>query len=181
MADLNEVAELLRRWIDDEYAIETAIWTEREDSKLQAMIEQLNDRYYGRGLRTRLQRGSSDESHFARASDALQGLAPRSLFRVERRRGADGGPLFAAYVSTTRRGSKRLFARYFLLPLDEGLRLVSQYNLCGECGGTGEVGGRTCGECGGEGWNQRGGIPVTNPGPVEEQQDFAAPAEGWPG
>jgi RecJ-like exonuclease len=180
MADLNDVAELMRRWIDDEYAIETAIWTERDQEKLKAMIDALNQRYNGRGLRTHLQRTRASEGHFARAGDMLPGLAARTLFRVERRSAADGTPLFAAYVSSTRTGNKDLFSRYFLVELEQGLRMVSQYNLCGECGGTGKVGGRTCGQCGGEGWNQRGGIPVTNPGPVEEQQDFAAPDGGWP-
>lgn len=85
-----------------------------------------------------------------------------------------------AYVSSTHARSKHLFSRYFLVELDQGLRMVSQYNLCGECDGTGNLDGGTCSRCGGEGWNQRGGIPISDPGPVEEQQDLATPAGGWP-
>jgi hypothetical protein len=181
MADLNEAAELMQRWIDDEYAIETAIWTEPDEAKLQEMITRLNDQYYARGLSTRLQRGGRvDEAHLARGPQMLPGLGPRTLFRVERRAGPDGGPLFAAYVSSTRKGSKRLFSRYFLLPQEGGLRLVSQQNLCGECDGSGKVDGRTCPECGGSGWNQRGGMEIASPGAVEETKDFETPTDGWP-
>jgi hypothetical protein len=181
MADLNEAVGLVQRWIDDEYAIETAIWTERDEAKLQSMVRELNERYYGRGLRTRLQRGGrADDSHFARADEMLPDLAPRTLFRVERRTGPDGEPLFVAYVSSTRRDIKYLFSRYVLMPLEQGLRLVSQQNLCGECSGTGKVGGRPCSECGGSGWNQRGGIEIASLGAVEEQKDLETPTDGWP-
>jgi hypothetical protein len=180
MADLDEAAGLVKRWIDDEYAIETAIWTEPDEAKLQEMITRLNDTYYAGGLSTRLQRGGRvDEAHLARAPEMLPGLGPRTLFRVERRAGPDG-PLFVAYVSSTRKGSKRLFSRYILQPQADGLRMVAQQNLCNECNGTGKAGGRPCPECGGSGWNRRGGVEISSLGAVEEQKDLETPTDGWP-
>jgi hypothetical protein len=167
MATMDEAVDFARRWTEQEWAVATAQHRERDDAAFGRQVDALQAGFYGTGLVPRATR-TANEAFWEKAETYLGALQQRKVLRVDRHTPADGGEVFAIYVTSTNAGAGGLFGRYLARDDGSGLRLVTQENRCTECRGSGEVDGDPCPQCDGAGFVRRGGQDLGELGPVAE-------------
>lgn len=172
---IDDATEFFRQFARREYESEASFFQERDSERVQAVLDALNRDFFELPLRGRVTRPPLDEAFFGRAEQALKQRQPRVIFRVERWRHPKHGDLFAAWTSSHLANDTSLAHRYFARGVQDGLRLISQYDVCSECEGTGEIRKRVCPECRGTGWNFFDGVEV---GPLPEP-DEVNELRGW--
>jgi hypothetical protein len=130
---MKEVIEFVRQFMETEYDILVARYTERDDAVFQKKLLRIEP-FLGPEVDFNLERHSPDEKWFAIGEDMLaQGMiAPRTLFQAKQYKHSVWNPLCRVYVSNTvRPRGKRLdyFANLFVAKLDGKHRIISRYEL----------------------------------------------------
>lgn len=168
MADMERAVKEIRGFLELQRETEVALWSERDDAKLAAKIAELNTHYAG-DLTTLLYRGPGKGAEWFKERKAeIADTRTAPLFRVARYAHRKHGDLYAADVGTNLQDDDSYFSRLYFAEVDGKLRVLSQYNRCQVCAGTGEEGGKKCSECRGSGWNWRGGPRFARLGKAKE-------------
>lgn len=158
--NMDQAVDLLRTFIARESQAEKVIWTNAEKAPMERSVAELES-LFGGGLRSEVNvPWVVDPDHLQQGESQIQLIGPRLLFKVERYSHAGLGTLFRGYVSSHFQGDTMYMASLFAADMGEGPRLVSQYNLCLTCNGTGSAGGKTCSDCRGAGWCMVGGTDL---------------------
>jgi|GEM_PF-1528712 len=160
MTTMDQAVELLRTVIRQEDEAQQLIWTSTDTAEMDRRVAEVN-KHFGGGLLSEVARPRTlRDDHLQRGQKQLRVLGPRLLFKVERYDTRGLGPVFRAYVSSHLKDYTTYAASLLVADQGEGPRIVSQYNLCWTCEGSGKAGGKTCPDCGGAGWLRVGGLDV---------------------
>lgn len=168
MTEIDRVLAFAQDFVRREHEAETAFFHERDEEKLHALLAAFNREFFEPPMHGRAIRPPVDEAFFARAASTMAERQPRLLFRVDHWKKTPQGEIFAAYASSDRNGDTSLASRFFIHASGGGFRIFSQYDVCLDCDGTGEVEGRACPRCRSTGWEHNDGPQV---GPLEEPDD----------
>jgi hypothetical protein len=157
---MDQAVELLNTFIARESEAEKVIWTSTDKAAMETARGEL-EALFGGGLRSEVNvPWVLDDDHLQQGEKQLQVIGPRHLFKVERYEHGELGTLFRAYAGSHLRKSTTYASSLFAADLGQGPRLVSQYNLCRTCRGSGQAGGKKCSDCGGTGWRLVGGTDL---------------------
>jgi hypothetical protein len=171
MTTIDQAVEFFQGFARREYDAEVVFFRERDDAKVQEVLGAFNREFFDPPLHGRLMRPPMDDGFFERSDRSIAQRQPRPIFRVDRWRHPRHGELFAAHAGWNLAGVTRLASRFFAHDTPDGLRLISQYDLCRECRGTGDVDGRVCPECRGTGWEYFDGVEIEGlPEPEESRE-----------
>lgn len=176
MTSMDQAVEFFESFARREHEAEIAFFGERDPERLREVLAAYNRDLFEPPMHGRAVRPPVDDGFFDRSEASIAQRQPRLILRVDRWSGAQAG-LFAAHTTSTMAGDTRLFSRYFARETPRGLRLVSRYDVCGECRGTGDLDGRVCPQCRGTGWEFFDGVEV---GPLEAPAETRTLREGEP-
>jgi hypothetical protein len=168
---MEDVIEFIQSFLTLEYEANVQLRTEPETSLVETTLRNLNQ--FFRGLDSTMHLSSS---RVLEDPEEVKNLfQPRVLFRIEKYIHATLGPIYRAYLSSPFRGGEDYFTNLFVTNTENGLKIISRYNLCTLCHGTGQREGRVCDECHGMGWNWRGGRKLDLLGELVETRQFTQP------
>lgn len=174
MVAMDDVVAFLEAFARREFEVLQARWRERDEAAWQAAVAALHADFFAPPLSSGFFRFQAGDAHFAQAEEQLRHRMPRILYEVRRWRHPTLGELFAGYVSSQAQGRLLLTSRFFVRETAEGLRLIARQDVCPDCSGTGEQGGRVCAGCAGRGWRDAGGPVITDPGTLLETRELRA-------
>jgi len=168
---MDEVIQFIQSFLSLEYEANIQSRSEPDTSLVETTLNNLN-RFY-RGLDPGISLSSSRVLEDPETVKTQ--FQPCVLFRIERYNHMTLGALYRIYLSSSLRGDESYFTNLFVANTDNGLKIISQYNLCNYCDGTGRRKSRICDECHGMGWNWRGGQKLDLLGELVETRQFTQP------
>ena len=164
METMDKAVAFIRTYIEKEYDTEIAHYTERDDSVFKAKLTELN-KMYAAGLTSEIYRPKGvPESRFKRWQKQLEQTQKRVLFQVKKYNHPDHESLYRFYLSSTQLGDDTYFTCFYLANTENGLKIVSQYNVSSDQGN-------------GISWNWRGGLKLDKLGELVEVRKFQAPTD----
>ncbi len=169
---MEEVIQLIQSFLTLEYEANIQSRTEPETSLVRTTLDKLN--HFFQGLDSGIHLSSSRVLEYPETVKSQ--FQPRVLFRIEQYDHLTLGAFYRVYLSSSFRGDQKYFTNLFVANTENGLRIISRYNLCDFCDGRGQRAGFLCDECHGLGWNWRGGQKLELLGELIETRQFALPA-----
>lgn len=152
---MEEVINFLNAFIREEYETLITLQAEYPISVLEAKCSNLNS-FFSNNLEPELYRLNS----YNLKEGTPEIFQPRILFQVKQYNHPIYSKLYRAYMSSVWHGDTSYFTSFFVSFEGSKLKIVSQYNVCVDCNGSGTQGSKTCEECSGFGWNWRGGFQL---------------------
>lgn len=178
MAPLDTATEALRDFLRAEHEARLALWTDRDQKAVEAKVAALNKTYFSGSLTSGLhRRPGASEQYFEDGAHQAENAKVRDLFKVEEYRHPTEGTLVRGVVSQYWTEGTSYASAFVLRKKGSRWKIVSLYNLCGDCNGTGKVGGRKCGGCGGAGWINRGGEEIDDLGELVTVRKLMEPTD----
>ncbi|MEQ8996794.1 MAG: hypothetical protein RID53_09865 [Coleofasciculus sp. B1-GNL1-01] len=161
---MEEAITFIRNFIDKEYETWVACWSEPDNNVFRPKRSELNTLYEG-DLKSDIYRPRQvDESYFEEGKEQLEQTQPRIFFQVKKYQHPTHGNLYRCYVSSTLRGRSTYSTCFYLANTENGLKIVSQYNVSSDPGN-------------GISWNWRGGLKLDKLGELVEVRKFQAPTD----
>ena len=168
---MDDVIQFIQSFLALEYEANMQTRSEPDTSLVETTLQNLNRRF--RGLDPAI---SLSSTRVLQDPEIVKGqFQPRVLFRIEKYNHSTLGALYRVYLSAPLRGHTKHFTNLFVANTENGLRIISRYNLCDYCDGTGQRGEHVCDECHGMGWNWAGGKKLELLGELVETRQFAVP------
>jgi hypothetical protein len=176
--DMKEVVEFLQRYIQQEYEVIMAKYTELDYNAFQKKIPEVDQFYSSEdGIYYSLTRPREmSPAEWEEMAAAGKALRPRVLFQVKKYKHSKLGEVCRAYLSGEKPSAQGRFMQLVSVAgTEEGMRIISMDRMCLSCGGNGKIGDAPCKTCKGVGFQHAEGRKLGKLGPLLENNRLQAP------
>ena len=165
---MEEIIRFIQNFVAKEYEVMIQIRTESDTSLIETNLNSLNQ--FFQDLDSGLYLSSS--RRLEERDTVLKLFQPRVLFQIKQYTHSTLGSIYRVYLSSPFRGDHSYFSNFYIANTEQGLKIISLYNLCNYCKGVGTRAGFLCDECHGFGWNWRGGQKLESLGTFVTERQF---------
>ncbi len=157
---MEKAISFIQAFIQHEHEGLIALYCERDKEAFKARKATVSQ-YYAPGITTMIDRPfKAADDWFKDRAEAERLLRPRKLFQIKHYRHPKYGDLFRCYVSDTHPRSDSYFSCLYVADVEGKLKIISRYNVDYDTNG----------------WINRGGATITNPGKLIAVRKFLVPS-----